>query len=176
MPMPFPCNAVPLRLWNVSFPFDLHSVAMSDSHLPCCAHALLWPCGTIFALTAASIVYTHTRSYVAAAAAGWVGEGVGFYGYFISTELFANSIKYSQYGWLKRAGLAVTAASTNLLFEFAPAEVLDNFVIRPFLMFFVPQHIKPYALGFLAGKFSADLIFYALAAAGYESRKRWLGR
>jgi hypothetical protein len=28
----------------VSFPFDLHSAAMSDSHLPCCDHALLRPC------------------------------------------------------------------------------------------------------------------------------------
>jgi hypothetical protein len=36
--MPFPCHAVPLRVLNVSFPFDLHSAAVSDSHLPCRAH------------------------------------------------------------------------------------------------------------------------------------------
>jgi hypothetical protein len=28
----------------VSFPFDLHSAAVSDSHLPCRAHAMLRPC------------------------------------------------------------------------------------------------------------------------------------
>jgi hypothetical protein len=28
----------------VSFPFDLHSAAVSNSHLPCRAHALLRPC------------------------------------------------------------------------------------------------------------------------------------
>jgi len=39
--MPFPCHAVPLRVWNVSFPFDLHSAAVSDSHLPGRAHAML---------------------------------------------------------------------------------------------------------------------------------------
>ena len=33
--MPFPCHAVPLWVWNVSYPFDLHSAAVSDSHLPC---------------------------------------------------------------------------------------------------------------------------------------------
>ena len=33
--MPLPCQAVPLRVYNVSFPFDLHSAAVSDSHLPC---------------------------------------------------------------------------------------------------------------------------------------------
>ena len=35
-----PCHAVPLRVWNVSLPFDLHSAAVSDSHLPCRAHAI----------------------------------------------------------------------------------------------------------------------------------------
>ena len=28
----------------MSFPFDLHSAAVSDSHLPCRGHAMLWPC------------------------------------------------------------------------------------------------------------------------------------
>ena len=41
VPMPFPFHAVPLRVYNVSFPFDLHSAAVSDSHLPCHAHAML---------------------------------------------------------------------------------------------------------------------------------------
>jgi hypothetical protein len=57
-----------------------------------------------------------------------------------------------------------------------PAEILDNFFIRPFAMYIAPQYIHPYPIGFLAGKFSADLIFYALAIIGYESRKRWLHR
>ena len=38
-PMPFPYHAVPLRVYNVSFPFDLHNAAVSDSHLPCRALA-----------------------------------------------------------------------------------------------------------------------------------------
>jgi hypothetical protein len=42
-PMTFPCHAVPLRVWNVSFSFDLHSAAVSDSHFPCHAHAMLRP-------------------------------------------------------------------------------------------------------------------------------------
>ena len=42
--MPFPCHAVPLRFYNVSLPFDLHSAAVSDSHLPCHAYAILRTC------------------------------------------------------------------------------------------------------------------------------------
>ena len=42
--MPFPCHAVPLRVYNVSLPFDLHSAAVSDSHLPCHGHVERRPC------------------------------------------------------------------------------------------------------------------------------------
>jgi hypothetical protein len=132
--------------------------------------------GTIGALIAAWPVYGHTHSYIAAAAAGWVGEGIGFYGYFITIELLLSSKKYSQHSLLKRVSLAIATASTNLLVEFVPAEILDNFIIRPYAMYIAPQYIHPYPIGFLAGKFSADILFYALAIVGYEARKRWLPR
>jgi len=132
--------------------------------------------GTIGALLAAWAVYNNTNSYVAAAAAGWIGEGIGFYGYFVTSELLQNSKKYQQYPPIKRILLASAAASTNLLVEFLPAEILDNFIIRPYLMYLVPQYIHPYALGFLVAKFSADIIFYVFAIIGYETRKHWLKR
>lgn len=130
--------------------------------------------GTMAALIGAWIAYSHTHSYVAAAASGWVGEGIGFYGYFITLELIQNAQFYQGRSFIKRISLAITTASTNLLVEFAPAEILDNFIIRPYLMYLVPQHIHPYPVGFLTGKFAADIIFYALAIVGYETRKRWL--
>jgi hypothetical protein len=132
--------------------------------------------GTACSLTAAWIFYDHTHSYVAAAAAGWVGEGIGFYGYFIISELLANSQRYKEYSVIKRISLAIAAASTNLLVEFLPAELFDNFIIRPFLMYWVPHYVHPYPVGFLVGKFGADIIFYAFAIMGYEARKRWLRR
>jgi hypothetical protein len=33
--MPFPCNAVRLRVYILFFPFNLHSAAMFGSHMPC---------------------------------------------------------------------------------------------------------------------------------------------
>ncbi len=131
---------------------------------------------TALALTAAWLVYGHTHSYIAAAAAGWIGEGLGFYGYFVTAELIKNHRKYSQYGFIKRISLVIAVASTNLLVEFMPAEIIDNLIIRPYLMYITPQHLHPYAVGFLVAKFSADIIFYALAIIGYEARKHWLRR
>lgn len=130
--------------------------------------------GTIGALVAAWLTYNHTHSYVGAAAAGWFGEGIGFYGYFITAELLLNNKKYREYSFIKRLSLIIAVASTNLFVEFVPAEILDNFFIRPFAMYIAPQYIHPYPLGFLVGKFSADLLFYLLAIIGYEARKRWL--
>jgi hypothetical protein len=39
-----PCHAVLLRVYIVSFPFDLHNAAVFDSHMPCRAHAIPLSC------------------------------------------------------------------------------------------------------------------------------------
>jgi len=132
--------------------------------------------GSICALIAAWLVYSHTHSYITAAAAGWVGEGIGFFGYFITTELIQGSKKYYHLPLINRIFSAVTAASANLLVEFLPAEIIDNFLIRPYAMYIAPQYIHPYPLGFLVGKFSADIFFYIFAIIGYEVRKSLLHR
>lgn len=132
--------------------------------------------GTVTALIGAWATYAHTHSFIAATAAGWVGEGIGFYGYFITTELLIHTKRYRQHGIVKRVTFAISAASTNLLVEFMPAEIIDNILIRPYLMFLAPHYIHPYPLGFLVGKFSADLLFYVFAIAAYETKKHCLQR
>lgn len=128
--------------------------------------------GTLIALVFASVAYAHTHSYVVAAAAGFVGEGIGFYGYFGISELLTNHKAYAHLPFARRLLAIAGKSSTNLIIEFAPAELIDNIFIRPFLMFYMPQHITPYALGFVVGKVLADLLFYVFAVAGYELKKR----
>lgn len=128
--------------------------------------------GTILAICFAYAVYTQTKSYAVAAGAGFLGEGIGFYGYFIFTELIKNKKKYKKLPIISRFTAIISKSSTNLIIEFAPAEIIDNLFIRPFLMFYVPQHIEPYILGFLIGKLIADALFYIFAIAGYETKKR----
>lgn len=132
--------------------------------------------GTTLALLGAWSVYLYTNSYVAAAAAGWLGEGIGFFGYFITLELFRSHALYNEHGLWKRITLTIAAASTNLIVEFLPAEIIDNIVIRPFAMYIAPIYIHPYPVGFLIGKFAADIIFYAIAILSYEARRHWLHR
>jgi hypothetical protein len=128
--------------------------------------------GTAIALGFADIAFSHSHSYIIAAGAGFVGEGIGFYGYFITSELLTNRRAYRALPLLKRLSAIIAKSSTNLIIEFAPAEIIDNIFIRPFLMFYMPQHIKPYAFGFIVGKLAADAIFYIFAVVGYEFKKR----
>lgn len=128
--------------------------------------------GTTLALIFATVTYVHTHSYLVATGAGFVGEGIGFYGYLVVLELVTNGKAYRQLSIFRRLAAIVSKSSTNLIIEFAPAEIIDNIFIRPFLMFYMPQHIHPYALGFFVGKELADVLFYAFAIGGYEVKQR----
>lgn len=130
--------------------------------------------GTLISVAMAYAAFEHSHSYVVAAGAGFVGEGIGFYGFFVIRELLTNARAYRHIPFLRRISTIIAKSSTNLIVEFAPAEILDNFFLRPFLMYATPHYIHPYALGFLAGKLSADIIFYCFAIVGYEARKRWI--
>ncbi len=129
--------------------------------------------GTILALLCAGLVYRHTHSYLAATGAGMLGEGIGFYGYFIAVELHRHGLRSENLPLYKRLPAIFAKSGTSLFVEFAPAEIIDNLFVRPLAMYIVPQHIKPYAVGFIVGKVAADLLFYVLAIAGYEAKRRW---
>jgi len=128
--------------------------------------------GTVISLIFAYVTFTKSHSYLAAAASGFVGEGIGFFGYFLVTELTRNARTYRNLPWFKKLATVVAQSGTNLIIEFAPAEILDNIFVRPFLMFFMPQHIHPYAFGFVIGKLTADVGFYTFAIIGYELKKK----
>lgn len=132
--------------------------------------------GTFLAVCFAYASFSASHSYIVAAGAGFVGEGIGFYGYMIIRELITNGKAYSALPLFRRLTVIITKSSTNLLVEFAPAEIIDNLFIRPFLMYYVPQHLTPYALGFIVGKLSADVVFYVFAITAYEIKKRYIKR
>lgn len=132
--------------------------------------------GTICALLASSVTFYYTHSYAAGAAIGWVSEGIGFFGYFITAELTKSSKQFMSYPLLKRLWLTTSTASTNLFVEFLPAEIVDNFLVRPAAMYLIPHYIHPYVVGFFIAKLSADSVFYLFAILGYETRKHWLNR
>ena len=63
-----------------------------------------------------------------------------------------------------------------LAVEFGPAEVLDSFLIRPALMYWLPLWTGSLGWGSLAAKLAADITFYLPAIASYELSKKRLRR
>jgi hypothetical protein len=90
--------------------------------------------------------------------AGTIGEGLGFYAVILVREL-------------RRCPGPRRRTIAGLLVEFGPAEIADTVAVRPLAMYLGPLLVGHLAGGVLAGKLAADLVFYALAIAGYELAK-----
>ncbi|HKE51272.1 MAG TPA: hypothetical protein VKE25_07160 [Actinomycetes bacterium] len=97
----------------------------------------------------------------AGALAGTAGEAVAFYGF-----LFVRGLR----GWPERPFTAYAALCTlhDLVLEFGPAEVLDTCLIRPTAMYLGIALLSNVTSGTIAGKVTADLIFYSIAIVGYR--------
>ncbi|NUR71447.1 MAG: hypothetical protein HOU81_11550 [Hamadaea sp.] len=102
----------------------------------------------------------------ALAVAGWfgkpalgaLGETVAFY-----TVVFARD---------HRAPRRVRHTLRDMVFEFGPAELIDSAAVRPLAMYAGTILLGGMVVGITVGKIAADVVFYALAIAGYEVRKR----
>ena len=100
-------------------------------------------CGLLGAFTG----YLLARGHAAPAAyAAAIGESIGFYGCFLACR---------------------KCSLRALLIEFGPAEALDTLLVRPAAMALATAALGP-AVGVLAGKLAADLVFYAPVIATYE--------
>jgi hypothetical protein len=59
-------------------------------------------------------------------------------------------------------------------FEFGLAELLDFLVVRPFCLLYGLVFLKNYFWGILAGKTTADIIFFTISILIFEIRKKHL--
>jgi hypothetical protein len=90
--------------------------------------------------------------------AGAIGEAVAFYAVVVVRDLRQ-----------RRAGPLRTLR--DLTVEFAPAELLDTFAVRPLAMYLGPLLVGNLTVGVALGKVAADVVFYAVAIVGYELRR-----
>jgi hypothetical protein len=124
--------------------------------------------GTITAVAGSYLIFRLTRSDVAAAYGGALGENVGFYGLILARQILHDRRRAARYG---HAGVAKTIA--RLTAEFGPAELLDSLVVRPLAMGLATRWLGRWT-GVIAGKLAADITFYLPVIASYEFQ-RWVG-
>jgi ornithine decarboxylase len=131
--------------------------------------------GTALSLLTAWIAYRLSGSLVVAALAGTVGENVGFYGVAVGRSI-RDQWRFERALGATRPRASVRTALWLSLLEFGPAEIVDTFCVRPLLLWAGPVLLGNPLLGWLVGKLSADVVFYAVAAMGYLASRRFLGR
>lgn len=118
-------------------------------------------------LAASRLALALTDSVPLAALAGAWAEGLVYYAVMLGRELRARG-----------AGAPAGAAGVarDLLLEFGPSELLDSLLVRPAALAAGLALAPSPALGALAGKLAADLVFYVPTIVSYEQIRRWRAR
>jgi len=124
-------------------------------------------------LVAAGLVRRATHSSLRAAwAATWAGN-VAYFGLLLAQDVYrarrARHRRERPYTW-RTFGHNLRA----LAVEFGLAEVLDSFLIRPALMYYLPRWLGHFTAGILLAKVLADVTFYVPAILSYELSKKQL--
>jgi FHA domain-containing protein len=113
---------------------------------------------------------TATDSPIAAGYSAAVGEFLGFYGSLVSREMlqeaYVAGARGAPFGFRE-----IARTWRNLALEFGPSELLDVGLVRPFAMG-IGIHVWGPGFGIVAGKITADLLFYIPVIFIYERRKR----
>jgi hypothetical protein len=130
--------------------------------------------GTFAALAAAWSVHALSGSLVSAAVAGTIGEALGYYGCMATRVAFRYDACHRHHRAPKRHWLTGTRTVRDLLVEFGPAELVDSLVVRPSSMYLATSLLGDFTAGIVVGKLAADVVFYGIAVAAYELKKRYL--
>jgi len=109
-------------------------------------------------LIASWVMLAWTGSVLLAAFAATWAENLAYYGVIVGRELRASGL----------APRAVMRTARALVLEFGPAELLDSLLIRPAALFFGMSLASSLAVGAIAGKLVADLLFYLSTISSFE--------
>ena len=122
---------------------------------------------TLTAVIVATLTYMAFGNKILSAVLGTWADNLVFYGIVAYRDIKARRGKDGKVtlgGFLK--------VMRNMAMEFGPAEYLDSFLIRPFLLAVFPLFISPYSLGVLVGSIAAEFTFFLPTILSYETRKK----
>ena len=128
--------------------------------------------GTITALLAAFIAKYAGYNAIIIAFAGSLGEAIGFYTTIFITQIIIakKELSISQKKQLSFQNYGIIIA--KIILEFGPAGLIDDFLVRPFFMYWFPIFLNNFTLGIIAGKIAGDVCFYFLVILSYELIKK----
>jgi hypothetical protein len=98
--------------------------------------------GGCSALTVAWTIHAVSNSLMAAAMAGSIGEGLGYYLCIAIRDLRHYDALHRRHGSPRRLWRTGTRTARDMLIEFGPAELVDSFLARPFFMYLMPTLLQ----------------------------------
>ncbi len=119
-------------------------------------------------LAGAALAFRLTSNWEATALAGNWSETAAFYLVMVTREF----ISMQNRGHARLTALPLVIR--NLTMEFALAEALDSFVLRPVFMDGAMRMTGDLAIGIVIGKFIADITFYLPTVVSYELRRKYV--
>ena len=127
--------------------------------------------GTLSALIGAGLAFNLTGNLIITAFIGTLTENIGYYGHLFCKDI-QKRLKTDRHKGMYHIICASSKEIKSLLFEFGPAEFIDSFVSRPFLLYIFPTITGNLMIGLLLGKLFADILFYIPTVFMYEMKKR----
>ena len=125
----------------------------------------------VLTLLSAELTFYFSQNNIATALMATLAGSITYYGYILfldvnNTRKECAKIKqpYTYVIFLKNI--------RAMLVEFGVAEMIDSFMVRPFLMYYIPVHIGHLSLGIFLAKISADILFYIPTIIAYELSKK----
>ena len=152
--------------------------------------------GTTAALLGLTMALQAEQSMATTAVVGVWSEVIGFYSVIVVQEWLAEQRRCRQspgnsmplHTWCKQRSPVFRTFCTsvrqtigflsrllrNLVLEFGAAELLDPLILRPALLMLAMQLLSDLPVALLAGKVTADLVFYTVTICSLEARKKLL--
>jgi hypothetical protein len=128
--------------------------------------------GLLAAALAFGLVRAGGGPLLGSALLGSWAEDIAFVSYFAVRTVREESKRHRQYHWIKYYLFTFGLAFWSLLIELGPAEAVDK-LVRPTLLYEIPQSLHNMVAGFVLAKLAADIVYYMLAYAGRSIRKRY---
>jgi hypothetical protein len=123
--------------------------------------------GTLAALATGTAVYAATRSLATAAVAASLGETAGFY-LGIVIRIAPDVLRRHRDARGRRRVLLTLRATVAEASDYAVAEAMDTFLVRPGLIYVASSWTGAgLMVGLLVGKLCADVAFYSVVIPTY---------
>ena len=121
----------------------------------------------IVSIAIANFAKVSTGNIIVSAFLATWADNIAFYGYIALKDLKRKKVKN-----LQSAASELAKLVRNMVFEFGPAEYLDSFIIRPFLLSVFPLAISNYSIAILLGNLVAEITYFIPTIISYETRKK----